>query len=184
MPRLLRQGRPRVCVMCCCCSCSCSCCRCRCSAPAMVLLLCMLPLLLLLLLLLLCLRYVFAADLREHGYCACQPLSVACLRIFKLKDGPICFGSCTSTVSQLTFIWRLGGGLAPACCSCRMMPTCTTCTLYCRCCLLPLSHLHQRNRRRFVLSINSTDCCATNCFVYLSVHEVPGVQYRRTGSRT
>ena len=53
----------------------------------------------LLLLLLPCLRYVFAADPREHGYYASHPLSVMCLRIFKLKDGFICFGSCTSTVS-------------------------------------------------------------------------------------
>ena len=41
--------------------------------------------LLLLLLLLLHLRYVFAADPREHGYYASHPLSVMCLRILKAE---------------------------------------------------------------------------------------------------
>ena len=69
----------------------------------------------------------FAADPRDHGYYARQPLSVMCLGNFKLKDGSISFGRCTSTVSQLTFIWRLGGGLVPAYCSFRMIRTCTLC---------------------------------------------------------
>ena len=38
------------------------------------------------LLLLLCLRYLFAADPREHGGFAIHPLSVMRARVFKLKD--------------------------------------------------------------------------------------------------
>ena len=64
-------------------------CSCRCYAAALELLLCTCPdccaVLLQLLLFLLCLRYVFAADPREHGYHASHPLSVMCLRILKLK---------------------------------------------------------------------------------------------------
>ena len=61
-------------------------CSCGCYAAALVLLLCMCYCYaVLLLLLLLCLRYVFAADLREHGYYASHPLLVMCLRILKLK---------------------------------------------------------------------------------------------------
>ena len=33
------------------------------------------------------------------------------------------------------------------------------------CAMLLLNLPHQRNRRRFVLSINSIDCCSTNCSV-------------------
>ena len=45
--------------------------------------------------------------------------------------------------------------------------TMRTCTLCCCFCLLLLSFLHQRNRRRFVQLICSIDCCcrSTNCFV-------------------
>ena len=36
------------------------------------------------------------------------------LRFLKLKNGAICFGSCTSTVSQSTFVPRLDMGSVPA----------------------------------------------------------------------
>ena len=45
---------------------------------------------------------------------SCQPLSMKCLLFLKIKDGSIRLGSCTSTVSQLAFICRPGGGLLPA----------------------------------------------------------------------
>ena len=47
-----------------------------------------------------------------------------------------------------------------------------TCTLCFCCCLLLLSLLHRRNHRRFVPSMYSIDCCSTNCFLCLPVHEV------------
>ena len=139
-----------------------SCCSCRCSATVLVLLLymCYCCTVLLLLLLLLYLRYVFAADHYEHGYYASHRLSAMCLRKLKLKYGFICFGSFTSTVSQLTYIRGPGGGLVPA----QFLYDTYLYTM------LLLSLLHQRSRRRFVLlSINSISCCSTNCFVAISI---------------
>ena len=79
LPRLLCQRQPRLCIMCCYCFGR------RCSSTVLMLLLCMCGycpvLLLLFLLLLLCLEYVSAANPREHGKYASQPLSMICLRI-------------------------------------------------------------------------------------------------------
>ena len=139
-------------------------CACRCSADDLVLLLIRCYYCVVLLLLLLCLRYVFAANPRENGYYGRLTLSGMCLRILKLKDGSICFGACARTVScQLCF---------------RMIRTCTLC---CRCCLLLLNLVRQRNLRRFALSIRSIDCCSTNCFVVICRYSI---QYGHRASRT
>ena len=51
--------------------------------------------------------------------------------------------------------------------------------------MLP-SFLHQRNRRRFVLSIcpMPVGCCSTNCFVVICIHTKYCIQYGRRASRT
>ena len=52
----------------------------------------------------------------------------------------------------------------------RSFRTIRTCTLCCCFCLLLLSFLHQRNRRRFVLPICSIDCCcSTKCSVAICI---------------
>ena len=42
--------------------------------------------------------------------------------------------------------------------------TCTPCCRCCRFCLMLLSLLHQRNRRRFAVSISLIACCSTKLF--------------------
>lgn len=68
----------------------------------------------LLLLLNLLVRNVLVAAPSEHGYYASESVSVMRFRILKVNDGYICFASGTNTVSRLTFISHLGGGLVPA----------------------------------------------------------------------
>ena len=56
------------------------------------------------------------------------------------------------------------------------------CTVCCCFCLILLSSLHPRNRRRFVVSIRSIDrCCSTKCFVAICTRSI---QYGRRASRT
>ena len=66
-------------------------------------------------------------------------------------------------------------------CQCRFR-TIRTRTLCCCFWLLLLSFLHQRNRRRFILSICSVDCfCrSTSCFVAICMRSI---QYGRRASR-
>ena len=130
LPPLLCQAQPRACKMCCfcfCCCCCCCCC-CRCAPAALVLLLCMCvycPVLLMMLLLpLLCLEYVSGANPRAYGKFPSEPLSVTCLRI-RAEYGPICFGSSTSTVSQMACLLCPGRGLVPAFLFFFVIRTCT-----------------------------------------------------------
>ena len=124
---------------------------------------------------LLCPRYVFAADAHEHGYYVSQPLSGMCLRILKLKSGSLCFGSCTSTAIDCSFASR------------RRSRARVVFVLYAPgtlcCCLLVLSLLRQRNRRRFVLSTNLTDRCSTKRAVSVCMQST-SIPYGRRAFRT
>ena len=131
LPRLLFQGQPRACMMCCYCCC---CCCCRCSSAALVLLLCICGYcpVLLLLLLLLCMEYVFAANPREHGKYASQPLSVMWFRI-KAELRTHLLRKLYEYRLVIDIFWRL----AEVSCQ-RSFLMIRTCTLCCWCLLLVL----------------------------------------------
>ena len=149
-------------------------------AAALVLLLCTCYCcaVLLLLLLLLCLRYVFAADPREHGYYASHPPlgdvspHLEAERLLHL----------VRELYEYSLVIDILFGISAEVSRQRSFRTVRTCTLCCYFCLLLLSFLHQRNRRRFVLPICSIDCsCSTNCFWAICVRST---QYGRRASRT
>ena len=72
----------------------------------------LLLLLLQLLLLLLCLEYIFAANPREHGKYASQPLSLMCLRIKEIRIHLL--RKLYEYRLAIDIFFSLGGGLVPA----------------------------------------------------------------------